>query len=362
MKRIVIAAGGTGGHFYPGLVVARALRERGWEPLMIVRKGDPAGALLERDGIAYLPIDLRGLPRHPGPALLEFGWKLASSFRTLSRALRAFRPDLALGMGGYLTFPLICSAWRRNVPRAVHESNAILGLANHASLWFGAKLYWGLPPASPTLADALVGTPIRPAIWARRDAAQARSALGLETDRATILVFGGSQGATGLNDSLPQALASVPEAQVLLISGKGKEAAAADSLRALGTRVHVREYVEEMENAYGAADVVICRSGASTLAELIAQRLPAILVPYPHASANHQEANARILERAGAAICIPEIEIRSHLGPVLRDLFDSNTGGSRRKSMSQSYSHLTVPAASQTVSGFVTALERMVAL
>ena len=359
MKRVAIAAGGTGGHFYPGLVVAQELRARGWEPLLIVRAGDPALAALEKEGLAALPVDLRGLPRRPGPELFTFARKLAGSMWTLSRALRAFQPDLALGMGGYLTFPLIFAAWRRGIPRAVHESNAILGLANAAAAKLGAGLYWGLPPVDPASRGELVGTPVRPALWSRRDAAESRRALGLDPARPTLLAFGGSQGAQGLNAALPRALSSLPGVQVLHLAGKGKAEAAAAAYRAAGVTADVREYLEDMASAYGAADLVVCRSGASTLAELAAQRAPAILVPYPHATADHQDVNARVFERAGAAARLREDELNGKLGAVLADLLKSNGAEKRRAAMSESYAKLGLPPANKTVEGFVAALERL---
>ncbi len=359
MKRVVIAAGGTGGHFYPGLVTAQALKARGWEPLMVVRENDPARATLEREGIAALPVDLRGLPRRPGAELFSFAARLVACLGTLSRALKAFNPDLAVGMGGYLTFPLIWAARRRGVPRAIHESNAVLGLANAVSLHLGAAMFWGLPPADASAPGVVVGTPIRSALWARRPAGEARLALGLDPLRPTVLVFGGSQGAARINAALPEALKAVPGTQILHLAGLGKAAAAAAAYRAAGVAAEVREYLEDMSAAYGAADVVVCRSGASTLAELAAQRVPAILVPYPHAAADHQDANARVLERAGTALRLPEAELRARLAPALAELLAGESGRARRETMASRYATLGLPAADATVTGFVTALERM---
>jgi UDP-N-acetylglucosamine--N-acetylmuramyl-(pentapeptide) pyrophosphoryl-undecaprenol N-acetylglucosamine transferase len=358
VKRVAIAAGGTGGHFYPGLVLASALRARGWEPLLIVRAGDPALAVLEREGLAALPVDLRGLPRRPGPELFGFARRLAGSMGMLSRALRSFQPDLVLGMGGYLTFPLLFAAWRRGTARAVHESNAVLGLANAAAVRLGAELFWGLPPAEPSR-GALVGTPVRPALWNRRDAAESRRALGLAPDRPTLLAFGGSQGAQGLNAALPRALKDLPDVQVLHLAGKGKAEAAAVAYRAAGVAADVREYLEDMASAYGAADLVVCRSGASTLAELAAQRAPAVLVPYPHAAAGHQDVNARAFERAGAAVRLPEHELESRLGGVLTDLLKSEGSRIGRTKMSAAYGRLGLPPADKTIDGFVASLERL---
>ena len=149
MSRVLIAAGGTGGHFYPGLVVAQEFKARGWEPLLIVKKDDPAVQRLEAEGLACLEVDLVGLPRGLGPGLIAFTAKLISSLRLMSRVARDFKPDLVVGMGGYLTFPVAYAAWRRGTQIALHESNAVLGLANKASLNFGGAVL-GLPPADGT--------------------------------------------------------------------------------------------------------------------------------------------------------------------------------------------------------------------
>lgn len=355
----MIAAGGTGGHFYPGLVAAQALKKRGWEPLVVVRAGDPALATLESAGLPALPVDLRGLPRRLGPELLVFAWKLAGSLGLLQRALRSFKPDLALGMGGYLTFPLVWAARRRGVPRAVHESNAILGLANSASLRLGARLFWGLPPIEAAAGGVLAGTPVRPALWTRGDAAASRRALGLDPGRTTLLVFGGSQGASGINAALPRALKGLPDVQVLHLAGKGKAEDASAAYREAGARAEVREYLEDMASAYGAADLVVCRSGASTLAELAAQRAPAVLVPYPHAAAGHQDANARVFELAGAAVRLPEDELGSRLDATLAELLAADGAAGRRREMAAAYGRLGLPPAEKTVDAFVDALEEV---
>ena len=360
MRRVVIAAGGTGGHFYPGLVTAQEFKKRGWEPLIIVRTGDPALGVLEKEGIAALPVDLRGLPRRPGPELFTFAGKLVGSLGTLSRALRSFRPDLALGMGGYLTFPLIYAAWRRGVPRALHESNAILGLANSASTKLGAEIFWGMPPADPAAGGTVVGTPIRPALWSRKNPDESRRELGLAADRPTVLVFGGSQGAQAINAAVPNALKAVPGAQALVLTGKGKSAGIQDAYRAAGVDAVVKEYLDDMAAAYGAVDLVVCRSGASTLAELAAQRAPSVLIPYPHATANHQDINARAFEKAGAAVRIPEGAIDEKLGAVLVDLLKSDDSRRKREAMSASFAGLGLPAAEICVDGFVSALENTI--
>jgi len=350
MKRVLIAAGGTGGHFYPGLVAAQELKARGWEPLLIVKKDDPAKERLEKAGLACLEVDLVGLPRSLGWGLLVFAGKLLSSLRLMSRVAKDFKPDLALGMGGYLTFPVAYAAWRRGVPIALHESNSILGLANKAGAMFGATLFWGLPPAEGE--GKVVGTPVRPALYGRRDAGEARRALGLDPARKTILVFGGSQGAKALN-AVPAAMkAAGVEAQVLHLAGKGKSEETLNAYKTAGITAKVLDYLDDMASAYAAADVVVCRSGASTLAELVAQRKTAVLVPYPHAAANHQDANARVFEKNGTAVRIPEADLSDGLGPVLAKMLKSLTA--------TEHQNLELPPADKTTSIFVDELEKLV--
>lgn len=351
MKRVLIAAGGTGGHFYPGLVAAQELKARGWEPLLIVKKDDPAKERLEKAGLACLEVDLVGLPRSLGWGLLVFAGKLLSSLRLMSRVAKDFKPDLALGMGGYLTFPVAYAAWRRGVPIALHESNAILGLANKAGAMFGATLFWGLPPAEGE--GKVVGTPVRPALYGRRDAGEARRALGLDPARKTILVFGGSQGAKAINNAMPKALrAAGVDAQVLHLAGKGKSEETLNAYKTAGVTAKVLDYLDDMAAAYAAADIVVCRSGASTLAELAAQRKTAVLVPYPHAAANHQDANARVFETAKTALRIPETDLSDDLGPALAKMLESPT--------TKGYDDLELPPAATTTSLFVDELEKLV--
>jgi len=365
--RVVIAAGGTGGHFYPGLVLAQTLKQRGWQPLLLVRAGDPALPRLEAEGIPAATLDLKGFPRRPGPGWASFPWKLAGAWRLAGRILRDFEPRVVVGMGGYLTFPAVLAARLRGVPCAVHESNTVLGLANRASTALGAALWRGLPTArADDISGLLTGTPVRPAFWTGTDAASARRELGLDPGRPTVLVFGGSQGARGLNESVPAALGqaarSAPgQLQVLHLAGSKSTDAVSSAYAAAGSglRVKVLPYLDAMEKGYGAADLVICRAGASTIAELAALRMPAVLVPYPHATGRHQDANARLLAEAGAARAVPEADLDSRLAAELSDLLTSVSARQRRQDMSNAYDRLQLPRAEQAVRNLADAVERL---
>jgi UDP-N-acetylglucosamine--N-acetylmuramyl-(pentapeptide) pyrophosphoryl-undecaprenol N-acetylglucosamine transferase len=363
-RRAIIAAGGTGGHFYPGLVLAQTLRQRGWQPLMLVRAGDPALSRLEEQGIPAVALDLQGLPRRPGLGWPAFGWKLAGALRLAGRILRDFKPDVAVGMGGYLTFPAAAAARRRGVPCAVHESNAVLGLANRAAAALGAALLRGLSPAPGEAAGELTGTPVRPALWTPGDAQAARRELGLEADLTTVLVFGGSQGARGLNSSLPAALARTAPLvhgglQVLHLAGAKSADEVTAAYAAAGSPslcAKVLPYLDAMEKGYAAADLVVCRAGAGTIAELACQRKPALLIPYPHATGRHQDANARLLAQCAAARVVPEEELDSRLAGELKDLLAS---GASLREMSQAYGRLELPCGAQAARNLADAVERI---
>lgn len=348
MKRCLVAAGGTGGHFYPGLVAAQELRRRGWEVCFLVRRDDPAREKLDSEGLPYVEVDLRGLPRSLNLDLLKFPFRLLGAQRLLNRVVRSFKPDLAVGMGGYLTFPLVAAARFRGVPAAIHESNSVLGLANRASCWLGASVFWGLPPRSGD--GRVVGTPIRASLSKAPSRDEACRRLGFDPAKPVILVFGGSQGAAGLNAGVPLALRPFSEhPQVLHLAGRGK---AEETRRRYGARpAKVLEYTEDMAAAYAAADLVICRAGASTLAELAALKKPSVLVPYPHATDDHQTANAKVFDAVGVAELVRESELGARLGGAVREMLESDR--------TANFAELGLPAPEAAVQTFVDALEKL---
>jgi len=359
--RAVIAAGGTGGHFYPGLVLARTLRQRGWQPLLLVRRGDPALPRLEAEDIPAAELDLQGLSRRPGPGWAICAVKLPRSLLLAGRIVRDFKPRVVVGMGGYLAFPAALAARLRGVPCAVHESNAVLGLANRMSVALGAALFRGLPAAGPGPAGTLTGTPVRSVLWAPGDAAGARRDLGLEAAATTVLVFGGSQGAQVLNETVPAAIARLARAgsaQLQVLHLCGAESAEAVAQAYTGVRAKVLPYLDAMEKGFAAADLVVCRAGASTVAELSCLRKPALLVPYPHATGRHQEANARLLAAVGAARVVPEGQLSRRLAEELADLLSSPAARERRAGMSRAYGQLGLPCGAEAVRRLADAVER----
>ena len=367
-KRILIACGGTGGHFYPGYALAEALRERGWETLFLLRREDPAAACLKREDLPFVETDLRGMPRRAPWQWPGFLLRVSSSLRFIRNVLIDWRPCRVAGMGGYLTFPAVLAAWRCAVPSLIHESNALLGLANRACLPFVSKALLGLPLAAIPRWPAkvryqLTGTPIRKSLWRFPEKSAARRELGLEPDKPTLLVFGGSQGARAINRLAPQALAELagkrPEGlQCLHLSGRHDESEVRAAYAGLPLRSVVRTYQEEMGLAYAAADLALCRAGASTLAEIVAARKPAVFIPYPYSASKHQNANAEALVRIGAARSLPEAGlVPGKLAAILEDLICSESSQATLEAMSGGYARLALPTPAETLDAMVEAVE-----
>lgn len=355
--RILLACGGTGGHFYPGYALAKALRARGHETLFLVRRGDPALARLNEEDLPAAEIDLHGLARRPSLAWITLPFKALWALRITFHVIRSFRPSVVAGMGSYVSLPAAWAARLFGVPCVIHESNAVLGLANRLSIGGADALALGLPlKKKPRVRTTLTGTPVREALWGRGDRGAACQKLGLEKGLRTILVFGGSQGASALNAGVPEAIAllakkSPGKLQVLHLTGKKDETLVRNTYAKIkGLKSVVKPYLEGMEAAYAASDVVVARSGAGTIAELAAQKLPALLIPYPHAAAAHQEANARVLEETGAAKVLLEPELSPEsLASGIESLLETDAAAA--------YARLALPPATESTAALADVVE-----
>ncbi len=355
-NRFLIASGGTGGHFYPGFALGKALNAQGAQVLFVVRKNDPSATLLAQHNLPFAQLDLHtGFPRSLNPARQwEFLKQLSKSFTQTRRLIKEFRPDVTLGMGGYVSFPLIFCSHFMGVKTAIHESNAIWGLSNKLCGYFANLRLMGLPMEHTFKNAVLSSTPIRPefAQPARRE--EVLIQLGLNPSVPTVLVTGGSQGAKGLNAALVHVIKHLPQFQFIHLSGTRWYEPQVAAYAGL-TNVKTLAYCEEMHSLMKAADLIISRSGASTLAEIIACQLPAILVPYPHAAANHQYFNAKILVGKGCAQIVPE-------GPKLADQLTSALVGltpDKLAAMHCAYANAGLPSpldATQTIKNLLVQL------
>ena len=303
--RIAIACGGTGGHLFPGLAVAEQLARRGCAVTLLVSpKEVDQQAVKLATGMEILTLPAIGLT---GGRRLAFFRGFGQSYCASRRAFKARPPRAALAMGGFTSAAPLLAAKRLGAQIFLHESNTIPGRANRWLSWVVTRAFVGFPEAAARLHTRRVtvtGTPVRPQ-FLPRDSASCRAALGLDPARPTVLVMGGSQGASGINELVAQALPALarlrPQWQWFHLTGfadvdKVKAAYAALQLKAVA-----HPFFAEMEMAMGAATAAISRAGASSLAELAALRLPAVLIPYPHALDNHQFCNANAFAQTGAA-------------------------------------------------------------
>ncbi|MBN9698008.1 MAG: undecaprenyldiphospho-muramoylpentapeptide beta-N-acetylglucosaminyltransferase [Zoogloea sp.] len=319
MPTLMVMAGGTGGHIYPGLAVADALRARGWK---VVWMGNPDGMearIVPASGydmawVRFTALRGKGLLRK---LLLPFN--LLRGFAQALAQIRRVKPDVVLGMGGYVTFPGGMMAALVGTPVVVHEQNSVAGLANKVLAGVADKVVTGFPDVLKK--GEWAGNPVRAEITAVAPPAQRFAG---RCGPLKVLVVGGSLGAAALNDAMPKALALLdPEQrpQVTHQAGTRQIEALKASYAAAGVDGELLPFIDDMAARYADADLVICRSGALTVAELAAVGVASVLVPFPHAVDDHQTGNARFLADAGAAVLLPQTELSpQRLAALLQDM------------------------------------------
>lgn len=316
-KRIIIAGGGTGGHFYPGFALAEHLRGQGWEVLFLVKEDDICIPRLKEAGYPYTEADLSSFPRTLNP-LRQFRFlrRFAKGLLLTARCVKDYRPDAVLGTGSYVGTTAVLAAAMNGIPSFIHESNSVPGLGNRLAMRFCRKIMLGIPLKDGAYRGktVLTGTPVRESFGTAIDKTEARKKLGIKKDKFTVLVFGGSQGADRLNMAILSSFIVLHgKMQFIHIAGTKNYQHIYDNYKNHrfidSPDLLLSAYREDMPLLYSAADLVVCRAGASTIAELVQVEKPAILVPYPGAADNHQYYNARELDRAGACICLEETEL-----------------------------------------------------
>jgi UDP-N-acetylglucosamine--N-acetylmuramyl-(pentapeptide) pyrophosphoryl-undecaprenol N-acetylglucosamine transferase len=315
----MIMAGGTGGHVFPGLAVADHLRQAGWRVVWLGAKTGMEATLVPKHGYDMAWVSFSGV-RGKGPlAFFLLPARLLVAFWQSARAIFAHRPDVVLGMGGYVSFPGGMMAALFGKPLVVHEQNAIPGLANKVLAAVADRVLCAFPGALKRA--TLTGNPVRLEIAA---IAIPESRYAERSGPLRVLVVGGSLGAKALNDVVPRALALLTGDRPLLTHQSGAQHA--ESLRqayaAAGVTAKTPAFIEDMAAAYAEADLVVCRAGATTVAEIAAAGVASILVPYPHAVDDHQTANARFLADAGAAVLVPQSELSAERLATLLAGFD----------------------------------------
>lgn len=305
----MIMAGGTGGHIFPALAVADHLRGKGVNVVWLGNRAGMEAQIVAPQGYTMAWIRFSGVRGKGWSRAVTLPLELLLAFGQSAQAIFSHRPDAVLGMGGYVSFPGGMMASFLNRPLAIHEQNSVPGLANRVLARLADRVMTGFPDAFGTAAAVIwTGNPVRSDIAAlpAPDERFAGRAGGLR-----LLVVGGSQGAQVLNAVVPEALALLPAEQrpaVTHQAGAAHQAAVTERYRTSGVAAEVVEFIDDMARRYADADLIICRAGASTIAELAAAGVAAVLVPYPHAVDDHQSTNAKFLAGRGAALMIAQPE------------------------------------------------------
>ena len=305
MKSILIMAGGTGGHIFPGLAVAEQMRAAGWDVVWMGARGGMEERLVPRHGHRTAWIRAKAARGKGVLQKLLLPANLLYSFWESARTIRRLKPDVVLGLGGYVAFPGGMMASLFNRPLALHEQNAIAGLANRVLAQVSDKVMVAFPQALK--GAEWTGNPIRNEIAA---IAPPEVRFQGRAGALRVLVVGGSLGAQALNEALPKAISFLEEKpRVVHQSGEKHLQALQKHYREAGVQGELVAFIDDMAQRYAEADLVICRAGAVTIAELSAGGMASILVPFPHAVDDHQTANARFLSDRGAAVLIQQRDL-----------------------------------------------------
>jgi UDP-N-acetylglucosamine--N-acetylmuramyl-(pentapeptide) pyrophosphoryl-undecaprenol N-acetylglucosamine transferase len=327
VRPVLIMAGGTGGHVFPALAVAKILRERG---IAVVWLGTQAGMearLVPGQGFPIEWVQVGGLRGKGVATLVQAPWKLLRALVQSLAIVRRLRPRVVLGAGGFVTGPGGLAAWLTRVPLIIHEQNAIAGLTNRLLARLAREVYEAFPSSfPPRIAARCVGNPVRAEIAALPPPAVRFAG---RAGPARVLVLGGSQGARALNQLVPRAMAQIAKVLPLEIrhqaGERGRDVVREEYAKAQ-VDATVMGFIDDMAAAYRWADLAICRAGALTITELQAAGLGAILVPFPAAVDDHQTQNAAAMAKAGAAQIEPEREIDvERLAALLHRLLSDRT-------------------------------------
>ena len=342
-RTILIMAGGTGGHIYPGLAVADALRAQGWNVVWLGAPNSMEAELVPKHGYPVAWVNFAGVRGKGLLRLLTLPFTLLRALGQSAVAIFSYRPDVVLGMGGYITMPggLMAAMLRR--PLVIHEQNSIAGMSNKVLAQLAARVLSGFPGVLKRA--EWCGNPVRADIAALPEP---KVRYAERSGNLNVLVVGGSLGAQALNEAMPQALAMMSEQErpkVLHQTGKKNLEAVRQLYERAGVRADIRPFLEDMANQYAQADVLICRAGALTIAELAAAGVASVLIPLPIAVDDHQTHNARFLSEQGAAVLLPQSDLSAEkLAQLLR-------GFSREKllAMAQAARRLAKPDATRQV-------------
>jgi len=319
-KRIIIAGGGTGGHIFPAIAIANALKQidPGIEILFVGAKGKMEMEKVPQAGYKIVGLDIAGFNRSSLIKNISLPLKLIKSFIQVKTVFKDFKPDAAIGVGGYSSFPVLRYAQVKKIPTFIHESNSFAGKSNIMLGKKATKVFTGtdgMEKFFPPDKIIITGNPVRANIvnstitgW------DGKKFFSLNEAKKTVLVVGGSLGAKSINEAIDKHLDQLMDAGLQLIWQTGKNYQSSVSM---GDRVWVNAFINDMEYAYAAADIVVARAGAMTVAEMCVVKKPVVFVPYPHAAEDHQTVNAQQLVNKNAALMVKDSEAMEKVVPAI---------------------------------------------
>ena len=316
-RTALVMAGGTGGHIFPGLAVAEALREQSWNVHWLGGPDSMESRLVPPRGFAYETVDFSGV-RGKGPVtLFMLPLRLLKAFWQSLQVVRRVQPDVVIGLGGYITFPGGMMSVLLGKPLVLHEQNSIAGMANKVLAGVADRVFTAFPKVMKKA--RWVGNPLRPAFLHQSAPAER---MGGRSGPLRLLVVGGSLGAKALNDIVPQALALIPREERPVVchqSGAKQIEELRANYAAAGVEAELVPFIDDMAQAFARADIIVCRAGASTVTEIAAVGAAAVFVPFPHAVDDHQSANARFLVDTGGGWLVQQSELTpAYLADLLR--------------------------------------------
>ena len=351
--KMIIAGGGTGGHIFPAIAIANAIKQLqpGVDILFVGAKGKMEMEKVPQAGYRIKGIDIAGFNRSSLIKNLGLPFKLIKSFFEVRKIINAFKPVAVIGVGGYSTFPVLRYAQSKGIKTFIHESNSFAGKSNillgkKATMIFVASE--GMEKFFPNDKIVVTGNPVRKAIVESNiERNEAVRFFGLDETKKTLMVVGGSLGAKSINEVIAAHLLDIENLQVQLIWQTGKNNSSAYISKAVGYKnVWANEFIKEMEIAYAAADVVISRAGAMSVTELCVSEKAVVFVPFPHAAEDHQTRNAKSLVDKNAALMVKDADAKRNLFSVAIDLlFDE----SKQRELRQNIRLLAVSNADEII-------------
>jgi len=356
-RRVIIAGGGTGGHIFPALAIAHAIRNMAPDTrfLFVGAQGRMEMEKVPEAGFRIIGLDIAGLDRKHFWKNISLPWRLLKSFWKVRSIFSEFKPHAVVGVGGYSSFPVLRFAQSKNIPTVLHESNAFAGKSNimlgrQASVVCVA--HEGMENFFPANKIRITGNPIRQQLEETLpERGEGIRFFGLREDRPVVLVIGGSLGAKSINEAMAAGISRLSDQQVQLIWQTGKSYVKQAEEAVSGyTGMWTGPFIREMQYAYAAADVVVSRAGAMSVAEIAVTSKAAVFVPYPLAAEDHQTANARILSERDAASLVPDAEAKDRLIDAVLELV---TNEHKRKSMAGKAGALAHRGAADMVAGIV---------